>query len=98
MTRRGARVLAKFQRGAIGRVSNIEAQEPSPIIDEAQEAASADLGARFVTTTQKENSPMIRAAQEAASTDVQRGTCRNHARNTRGARGLLLLGSLQCAI
>ena len=71
MTRRGARVLAKFQRGAIGRVSNIEAQEPSPIIDEAQEAASADLGARFVTTTQKENSPMIRAAQEAASTDSE---------------------------
>ena len=63
MTRRGARVLAKFQRGAIGRVSNIEAQEPSPIIDEAQEAASTDsevpAGTTLGTQEAQESTLMI---------------------------------------
>ena len=48
------------QQGTRGRVSNIEAQESSTMIREAQEAASADIEAQ-------ESSALIRDAQEAAS-------------------------------
>ena len=50
--------------GTRGRVGNIEAQESSSVIREAQDAASADSEAPGSLT-------MIREAQEAASADIE---------------------------
>ena len=80
---RGARVLIKYQRGAIGRVSDIEAQESSTMIHEAHEAVAENIGALLYIGILVDNPRSTRGR-----VDRQRSTCMNQVRNKNGARVL----------